>query len=227
MSHCFLVLGYGIPKDILKDENYSLYLKSVFNRIYARCAEDEETHPVIIFSGARTDLFKPYRRTEAQEMIKLFKTLLQRPSLKTQTRGWKLIAETKAYSTLDNMLYAKQILERRKLEHAPLTVFGEETRKKRITALAKEIFKNPHIETIDFDQSSNRYLDPSFLEEKETNGLSFDLWALRDPAQLQKHRKLFKEKFAFLRTVKHQNHAQAIKAWWERELQNATSDRNG
>jgi hypothetical protein len=34
MKNIFLILGHGIPKNILKDENCNFYLKMVFNKIY-------------------------------------------------------------------------------------------------------------------------------------------------------------------------------------------------
>lgn len=42
----FLILGHGVPKDILKDENYNLYLKSVFNKIYDLKIQNKITNPI-------------------------------------------------------------------------------------------------------------------------------------------------------------------------------------
>lgn len=222
MRQAFLVLGYGIPKNILQDENYGLYLKFVFNNIYERCAATDSWDPVVIFSGGKTDMIKPYRRTEAQEMIRLFRTLSNRPALKPRTKKWLLIPETKAFSTLDNFLYTADILSKRKLSAAPLTIFGERTRQKRISEIAKKVFSKVEIATIDFDQSANRFLDPVFLLKKETEALKLDLWGLQNPPQLKKHRELFKKKFAFLRKAGHKKHGQAVKEWWEQEVDSIT-----
>lgn len=223
MRQTYVVLGYGIPRNILKDENYCLYLKSAFNRIYAACADRDRWNPVIIFSGGKTDMFRPYRRTEAQEMMRLFRTLMRRPAVKKRTAGWLLVPETRALSTLDNFLYSAKILSTRKLLKNPVTVFGEETRRIRISAIVKKTMRNTKVETIDFDQSANRYLDPAFLRRKESEALKLDLWALRQPENLKKHRELFKKKLAYLRDSGPKKHTQAVKKWWEQELREMTS----
>ena len=48
MKNIFLVFGYGIPKNILKDENYNFYLKMVFNKIYDLATKNDIKNPVII-----------------------------------------------------------------------------------------------------------------------------------------------------------------------------------
>ncbi|MSR85091.1 hypothetical protein EXS71_01465 [Candidatus Uhrbacteria bacterium] len=219
MRPCFLVLGYGIPRNILTDENYRMYLKCVFNHIFAWCVEQDIWNPVIIFSGGKTDMVKPYRRTEAGEMVKLFRTLMGRSAVKRHARLWTLISETRAFSTLDNFLYAKDILRKRKIEMQSMIVFGEQTRLRRITVLARKIFKRSQVITIDFDQSPNRYLDPKFLTQKESEALRFDLVALQGQKALKKHRTLFKQKFAFLRQAGSDHHVEAVRLWWEKELQ--------
>lgn len=91
MKNIFLVFGYGIPKDILKDENYNFYLKMVFNQIYNLVIEKNIDNPVIICSGGKTDMYKPYKRTESTEMTKLFKSIAKRPFLKQVTKDWLFI----------------------------------------------------------------------------------------------------------------------------------------
>jgi len=71
MKQVFIVMGYGVPQDIMADGNYAVYLRNVFNHIYDE-ASRRKVEPIIIFSGGKTDLFKPYKRTEAGEMIKFF-----------------------------------------------------------------------------------------------------------------------------------------------------------
>jgi methionyl-tRNA synthetase len=44
----------------------------VFNKIYDLVTRNDIAKPLIIFSGGKTDCFKPYKRNEASEMIKLF-----------------------------------------------------------------------------------------------------------------------------------------------------------
>ena len=75
MKNIFLILGYGIPKNISKDGNYNFYLKIVFNRIFEITIKKCLIEPLVILSGGKTDCFSPYARTEAEEMTKLFNKL--------------------------------------------------------------------------------------------------------------------------------------------------------
>ncbi|MEK7606775.1 MAG: hypothetical protein AAB444_01065 [Patescibacteria group bacterium] len=61
----FLIFGYGVPKDIFKDENYNFYLKTVFNRIYDRVTEGKIKKPVILCGGGKTDCYKPSKHVQA------------------------------------------------------------------------------------------------------------------------------------------------------------------
>ncbi|MFA6447451.1 MAG: hypothetical protein WCW31_04335 [Patescibacteria group bacterium] len=218
MKQHFLVLGYGIPKNILEDENYNFYLKLVFNHIFHWCTTHDQWDPVIIFSGGKTDMFKPFRRTEAREMIKLFATLTKRPTVKARVKEWSLVPEMRSFSTLDNLLYAADIYSSQQQDEAKIIIFGEQTRYKRIQLLAKKIFDEVKVIPIDFDQTANRYLDPAFIKHKESEVMKFDLWALEDPSNLKEHRALFKKKFAFLRKAGPTKHVDAVKQWWEQEL---------
>ncbi|MDQ7814685.1 MAG: ElyC/SanA/YdcF family protein [Patescibacteria group bacterium] len=218
MQQCFLILGYGIPKDITLDENYGIYLKTVFNNVFEACTKSNNWDATIIFSGGKTDMVKPYRRSEAQEMIKYFKLLMRRTSVRDRVKRWHLIPEKRSYSTLDNFLYTKEILKPLKADTRNVIVFGEKTRHRRIIALTKKTLPGAKIMIVDFDQSANRYLDPDFLRHKESEVMKFDLWALKSPNNLKKHRELFKQKFVFLRQAGPEKHVQAVKEWWEEEL---------
>ncbi len=69
----------------------NFYLKIVFNKIYDLVVKNKIYKPITICCGGETDMFKPYKRTEADEMIKLFKTLIEeRPFLKSTTKSWLL-----------------------------------------------------------------------------------------------------------------------------------------
>ncbi len=218
MRHYFLVLGYGIPKNILEDGNYHFYLKSVFNKVFDWCATHDQWDPIIIFSGGKTDMFKPYRRTEAREMIRLFITLTKRTTVKARVKRWSLVPEMKSFSTLDNLLYTADICRSQQPGAAKITLFGEQTRHKRILSLARKIFDEVHVIPIDFDQSANRYLDPAFIKHKESEVMKFNAWALENSHNLKEHRALFKRKIAFLRKAGPTKHVDAVKHWWEQEL---------
>lgn len=221
MKDIFLVFGYGVPKNILKDEAYNFYFKMIFNKIYDLVIRDNINRPFIIFSGGKTDCFKPYKRNEADEMIKFFRTLSKRPFLRKVTKAWFLIPEKKSLSTLENFLNCKKIISKRKIKQANLYIFCEQTREKRIKILAKKIFnKNYHclIIPIDFDTSPNRYLDPKFIAKKERAELRHTSWALQGPENLKKHHKVFRGKIDYFRKSDLSKNPGIIKKWWEKKL---------
>ena len=230
MNNVFLVFGYGVPKDILKDENYNLYLKTVFNKIYDFVVKSKAAKPLIIFCGGETDMFRPYKRNEADEMIKFFRALLkQRPFLKNLTKNWAFVSENKSLSTLENLLNSKKIILGRKVKKADVFIFSEQTREKRINILAKKIFhKNYRIQImpVDFDVSKNRYLPNDFLEKKEKLELDHSLWALKSPKNLKKHHRLFEEKMEYLRKAGPKVHTNAMKKWWIQKLKEVKMDTN-
>jgi hypothetical protein len=221
MSDIYLVFGYGIPKNILKDENYNFYLKMVFNRIYDFSIKNKTTKPIIICSGGKTDMYKPYKRSEAEEMIKLLKKLSNRPFLKTVTQDWLFIPEKKSLSTLENFLHCQQIIKIRNYKKANFYIFCEQTREKGIKVLAKKIFNKNHkykVIPIDFDTSENRYLPPDYLTEKEKVKLRYSLWALQSPENLKNYHKVFEEKIDYLRKAGPKVHVKAVKKWWDQKL---------
>ncbi|MBU0597357.1 hypothetical protein KJ641_01340 [Patescibacteria group bacterium] len=221
MKNIFLIFGYGIPKNIIKDENYNFYLKIVFNQIYGLVNKNAIDNPVIICSGGKTDMYKPYKRTEGTEMIKLLKNIAKRPFLKKTTKDWLFVPEKTSLSTLENFLNCRATLKKKAIQKANLFIFCEKTREKRIKRLAKETLdKNYNFQVlpIDFDISENRYLDPKFLTKKEKLVLKHDLWALESPENLKKYHKLFEEKLEFLRKAGPNAHTKAVKTWWEKKI---------
>ncbi len=221
MKNIYLVFGYGIPRNILKDENYNFYLKMVFNQIYGFVTNNNINNPIIICSGGKTDVYKPYKRTEGEEMIRLFRQIAKRPLLKRATKDWLFIPEKTSLSTLENLLYCTAILKKKRIQKANLFIFCEKTREKRINRLTKETLdKNYNFQLIpiDFDVSENRYLDSKFLQKKERLVLKHDLWALQRPENLKKYHKIFKEKIEFLRKAGPNTHTQAVRKWWEKKI---------
>lgn len=225
MKNVFLIFGYGIPKNIFVDENYNLYLKIVFNKIYNLVIKSKVSNPLIICSGGKTDCFKPYKRTEGDEMIKFLKKLCQQSFLKSLTKNWFFISEKTSLSTLENFLHCINILKKQKITSARLFVFCEQTRAKRVKTLAKKILVkkfNLTVIPVDFDTSPNRYLGHKFLAEKERLALKCDLWALENPVNLEKYHQLFEEKLRFLRKAEPETHTKAVKEWWEQEIDKLT-----
>lgn len=222
MNDVFLVFGYGIPKNIQRDENYNFYLKMVFNKIYDFVTSDKLTKSLIICCGGKTDMIKPYNRNEADEMIKFFAELIkQRPFLNPITKNWLFIPENKSLSTLENLINSKKIIEKRKIKKANFFIFCEQTREKRIKVLAKKILSKNYnflVVPIDFDVSANRYLSRESLAKKEKAELEHSLWALQSPENLKKHHEVFVEKIEYLRKAGPKAHVEAVKKWWEQKL---------
>lgn len=219
-SNIFLIPGYGVPKDILKDENYSFYLKMVFNSVYDSAIKTNTPKNYVIFSGGKTDCFKPYKRTEAEEMQRYMKTYLTtKPYLNSFIKTLQFIIEKNALSSLENFLNTRTILEKKKIEGS-IYVFCEKTRIRRMGALAKKVFLGTKVELvpIDFDSSANRYLALEFIEEREKKILKLDLWALKHESNTKRHHTLFKKKIDYLRKSGSKNQVAAVKKWWEDEL---------
>ena len=207
----FLILGYGIPKDILKDENYNLYLKIAFNQIFDVAKEKSAT---IIFSGGKTGNLPPYKRTEANEMARLFKTITNGHE---KQQNWKILKEDKSISTLENLVNGYEMVERKKLAGI-IYIICEKTREKRIGIIAKKIFKNKvKIISIDFDQSDNRYLPEKEIEERENKALKNYLIALSDAKKYKGHHDLCLKKFDFLKKQKPNNYTKAVRQYWKIE----------
>lgn len=222
MKNIFLVCGYGVPKNILVDENYNFYLKIVLNKIYSLVTKNKIDQPLIILAGGKTDIFKPYKRTEAGEMIKLFKNIIkQKPFLKPITKNWLFVAENTSISTLENLLNAQQIISQRKIKQANVFVFCEQTREQRIKILAKKILaKNCSFQVvpIDFDISANRYLPSEYLSKKENAELKHCFWALQKPENLKQHHEMVEEKLKFFRQADWSKNTNAvIKSWWDQK----------
>jgi len=229
MKEIFLVLGYGIPKNIIKDENYNFYLKIIFNIIYDNVSRHNINNPLIIFSGGRTNLDKPYQKTESEEMMKLFLSLLKNRSyLKKFTEKWQLITEKNALSTLENILNCKNIIINKKISAANINVFCEQTRNKKVKTLARRIFDNKYrikIYPIDFDNSRNRYLGYEFIRQKETTELKHAFWALKNKSNLKKYHALHLRKISYLR--KHPGNPDIIKSWWDKEKAEINQNKYG
>lgn len=217
MEHLYCVAGYGIPKNIFNDEHYNHYLKAVFNHIFSEAAGAKAT---IIFSGGPTDMYKPYRRTEAAEMKKFFQKMAQRSFVRKASAGWRYVLEPRSLSTLENVLYSFQLLHRKKIRHGAITVFCEYTRVKKVATFCKKIFNKNfsfRVVPIDFDVSQNRY-DTDLVQKKEAKDIKLGLWALREKSNLKKYRQLFKDKVAYLRTCDPRTHPAAINQWWKSKL---------
>ncbi|MFA5047690.1 MAG: hypothetical protein WC516_01470 [Patescibacteria group bacterium] len=213
----FIVLGYGVPENIIKDQNYNFYLRTVFNKVFDLTREKKNKKPVIILSGGKTDLLPPYKRSESGEMLKLFNNLRERAFVQKETKSWRVYAEGTAISTLENLVNSKILLKKKNIKTSSSYVFCEQTRHNRINTLAKKIFgKNVQVLPIDFDNASNRYLDDKFIQTKEKGELGLALWALKNKENFEKCHKLYLEKFKYFREAKKSGkNINFIKDFWQ------------
>lgn len=219
MQNFFLINGYGVPKDIFNDDAYRGYLNPIFNTIYDEAVLGG-VQPVIVFSGGKTDMFKPYRRTEAGEMAKYFKFLAARSSVSKVTRAWKYELESKALSSLENILFARDLLAKKHPQIRSGTIIFEQSRAKRIHAIAERVFLKLSKLTflpIDFDMSVTRY-DLKSIEDKELYALEMDLWSMENSKNLKVHHEIFANKIKVLRQAGPAHHKEAVKAWWKQSL---------
>lgn len=215
MEKIFVVLGYGVPKNIMTDDGYSRYLGAIFNKIYDIAASDTA---IILFCGGKTDCYPPYKRTEAEEMTKLFKSFAERGFVKAKTRRWKYVKEKRSVCRLENFLYAYEYIIKNKIKNPIITIFCEYTRQKRAGELVKKIFRGYKIklEPIDFDLSCNRYLDKEFINKKEAMQIKRSLRALQDKKELKAFIQNHKDKLKFFRVNNYINNPKVVEEWWKK-----------
>jgi hypothetical protein len=211
--HTFIICGYGTPDDIRKDQNYVTYLHIAFNNIYSQVAGQKAA---IIPCGGPTRCEAPFDQTEAGTIAAYLKELMSREQLASHTNNWNILPEEQSLSTLENLVFAKRIMDEQNIQ-GPITIFCEATRPKRLEAFAKQIWPNGNvtINAIDFDVSKNRYIDPEILEKKETLATKEGLWTLEDPERLERHHEFYERKFAFLRKRQSErlSHVDAVNEW--------------
>jgi hypothetical protein len=171
-----IVNGYGVPKNIRTDKSYHSYLGQTLNYLWDRYRNDTLT---IILAGGPTDMYRPYRRTEAGEMLRWFRPRLRSLHLEKQ---WKVRTLTSGLSALDNLLAAKK-----SIKSGSVLYVCERTRESKSRVLVRKIFgANAKVMSIDFDTSRPRY-DHETRVAMERDDMRYSLRALKDPVW---HRKL-------------------------------------
>ncbi len=216
MQKIFLILGYGVPEDIFSDENYGVYLKTVFNHIYD-CSVREKITPVILCSGGLTDCYLPYERSEAGEMVKYLKALGERFGLHEVTKDWRYLTEESSLSTLENLLNCWEMLRKNHVDYSEVSIFCEKTREKRVKMVGGKIFEKKKVKVfpIDFMNSPQRYLAIDQLEAKEQVEIDHSLWALESQENLKQHHEGFQKKVEMLRATPEDKRESVIGEWWE------------
>ena len=201
----FIVPGYGTPENIYKDSVYKKYLSLVFKEILDFSLKYSKTRITVIFSGGNTDFNKPFKRTESVEMIKLFKKIGGK-----RIDNWKIKKEQKSLSSLENLIYSRQIINKIKKISGKITIFCERTRVARMRITANKILKNVVI--IPVDLLTKKQLESfSFIKEKEKAVLEYSIWALKSRNNLKKYRKIFIDKFKILRKAPKEKREEVLK----------------
>lgn len=198
-----LIPGYGVPKDILTDKNYATYLAPCFNMLFDTFRDTQGT---IVVSGGRTDVFPPYRRTEAGEMKRW---LVAQIALARKASGmrlpWKIALDTRALTSVENVINFKPFVSR----DATTIIFGDKTRMARLKKFFRAVApRHPFTAVpIDFDMSTNRYrLD--HLEKRESTDLKFGLEAITNPKVRNIRREFAQKKLKMMREIGPGSHEQ-------------------
>lgn len=210
----FIICGYGIPSDIASDINYTTYLHTVFNQIF----EQARNHPALIIPcGGPTACEEPFDRTEAHIIAQYLESLKNRSETAEQTAQWDIVEENRSLSTLENLLFAKEIVDQKEASGS-VTIFCEKLRTKRVRTIGENVFSTCTVQGIDFDISKNRYLAPEVIANKEQAAITESLWTLEDPARLSKHHELYEAKFAFFRQKQAEgiSHVDVVEEWFKK-----------
>lgn len=207
--HAFIICGYGIPKDIFHDENYTTYLNIVFNTMFS---EAHHAPALIIPSGGPTSCHAPYTGTEAEEMMRYLTSLIERPCMNGAGLSWKMLPDKASLSSLENMLRARDVLAH-EADIDEIVLFCEATRTQRNERIAREVFGALPVRVvgIDFDISQNRYA-LEHIKTKEELETAHALWALQSPEHLAQHHAFFEQRLHRLRELDAQGvaHADAV-----------------
>lgn len=226
----YLIFGYGIPRDILRDAAYRAYLGGVFSFISRDVARRRVRQPVVIASGGPTDCFPPFRRLEGVELLRGFRALAS-PSA---TRSWRLLTERTAPSTLENITGSRDVLRRRRIRPGSITMFCEPSRARRVRTIGRRVFERVplRVVAIPFPAPTEPSQNRRAIAAKERRAIAYDSWALRSPANFRRYHALYRRKLEFTRQLgpKH-GHPQltgpALRGWWQgarRELADAQID---
>lgn len=205
-----IVLGYGVPENIMEDVAYTTYLTVAFNRMYAQAQRAQVQEPRVILCGGPTDI-NGGMQTEAAEMKRWFLQHMQTHKIS----GWHCYTEEQSLSTLENLMFAKRVIAAKHLSFHELHVYCEQTRVWRVSQLIEGLFKGVSydVQGVDFDASARRYSGLDALLHQELLVCNHDLWALQDQEHFKAHHKLYEQKMHILREKGPHDMEEAQKEW--------------
>lgn len=185
-----LINGYGVPKNIFTDANYTRYLRKVFGYLHKNYYNQAL---LILLLGGPTATQAPFNRTEADEMKKWF---MREITQRGFSRLWSVHTIKTKISALENLIEAKKVVGKN-----PVIYFCEKTRLIKSRRLVGKIFAlKSRVVAIDFDHSPARY-DTKTRQVLEREDLAYSLRALKSPAFRKTLQNANKEKLRILRTL--------------------------
>ena len=198
-----IINGYGVPDDIRTDRSYHAYLVQVLNWLWERYRTRAIT---IVPCGGKTDMRRPYRRTEAGEMVKWLTPRVRALGLASRWRIAPIATElTRLNFSRENFggltALENMIAVAKRYPKGPIVYFCEWTRLRKMRALARRVFKKrTTVVGIEFDGSAPRY-DLSGRRALEREDLRYSIAALEDPAWRRMLRAAAEEKIRVLRAT--------------------------
>lgn len=185
-----IINGYGVPKDIRTDYAYHAYLVQVLNWLWER----HRTHAItIVPCGGKTDMRRPYRRTEAEEIAKWLRPRIVGLGLASR---WRVRPIATELSALENMLAAVK-----RYPNDAIVYFCERTRLRKMRALVERVLgARATVVGIEFDGSAPRYNVKGRIA-LEREDLRYSLAALEDPVWRRMLRAAAEEKIRVLRKM--------------------------
>jgi hypothetical protein len=215
----FIVPGYGVPKNIFKDENYLKYLNYASNYLSQFTLRNPDVNIAIIFCGGKIDMYKPYKRTAASEMVKLFRKIIDKKFTKDALSQITILEEAKSFSTLDDLLYTKEVMSKKRIHPDKIFIFCESSREDRLRKLAEQIFGQPSTTLPIVLPAKGQKKDPRLLKQKEEVALRWSLKALKDSNYLKKYRTIYREKLDLLRKTPEADRPKALLQWWKKVVE--------
>lgn len=200
----FFIFGYGVPKDILADDNYNVYLRTVFNRIFELSGGREAR---LVFCGGATNCISPYEGTEAGEMRRFFERLVQETGVGAV---WELVEQDRAINGLENLLFGAELVD----DESEIVIFCEYLRGARIRELASMVFSGRQVlvEGIDFDTSASRYIINN--GEREASLLAWERRAVSDEIERKRLHDGYEKKLVMLRAAPPEKFHEVMDQWY-------------
>lgn len=194
-----IINGYGVPKDIFRDQNYHAYLGQILNYLWVNYSQQKLN---IILCGGNSDMYKPYKRTEAGEMYKWLHPRFKKLGL---NKNWQLIKNNSGLSAVENLLSSQELIN-----SGAIIYFCEMTRKVKSQKLVSQIFgKESQVMAIEFDTSPARY-NTKIRAKLEKEDLKYSLRALKDGNFRKIFQQANQEKIKHLRVLSDQQRKEQI-----------------